>query len=708
MKKILTVLLTIFLLIVPMGSSVAAESTTVPYNTYEYNSFDEAIEAPIGYYPAKILDASRIGLDTPFDSITDMVYKDGIIYILDSKNGRIVTLDDSFNLLDVYSDFTVGDTNKEDIIAKLGTEEVSIVGANGFAISPDNKFYIADTLNNRIICINKENKVEMVILRPDKALVNNGASFSPSKIEIDDKNRIYVASRDIAMGIMIFDSQGEFIQFFGANEVLSTTQAFVKAIRKTFMTVAQMELVEQATPISITNMDFKSDGFLYTVSPYKNATATSAEPGLLKKFNYKGENVLGSELILGDLESHEISKTIFEDVDIDDEGFVNILDRTRGRVFQYTDSGMLISVFGSYGDQMGNFSSPSALESVKKDILVADNVKNCIFVYSPTNYANTIRSAVTKMNNNDLEGSIDEWNKLLNLNSNSYFAYKGLGMVNDYKGDYKTAMKYFKLAYDQDNYALAYQQYREQLIEKYSIPIILIVIAIFVAIMIAIKCLKKLATATGGSAYSKMEQRYTIPFYILLHPIDGCSQFKRRKIASVRFSIGIIIFWLIVRILNYNFTGFAFAINRNTDFNMMVELLLTFGLFIVFVAANWFISILLEGKGNIEDIIATAAYSLIPYIITQGIKVILTNFLVPSENVLITIVTTIGILWTAAVLIIGLMTIHEYSVAKNIWSLILTLVIIVFIVFLIILLYGLVEQFTSFISSIYKEISFRV
>ena len=695
-------------LVLMFNISASAESTFVPYQAYEYNSFDEAVDAPVGYYPSLILDSSRLNLDINFNNITDLIFENGIIYVLDSENSRIILLDTSYRVIKIYSEFYIGDKNREKLMSLLGNGKVTFTGANGMAVSKNEIFYIADTMNNRILCINKDGYIEDVILRPNEALSNTNAAFSPSKIEIDDKNRLYVTSNDIALGIMIFDDNGDFVQFFGANEVLSNTQAIVKAFRKFFMSVTQLELVEQATPVTIRNMDFSTNGFLYTVSPYRDENAKSAVSGLLRKLNYKGNDVLDDSIIFGDLEEDDDDKTWFQDVDIDNQGFINLLDENRGRIFQYTDSGMLLSVFGSKGDQVGCFTFPTAIESVDEDILVADKEKNCIFVYSPTEYAKTIRRAVLKMSNNDLEGSVDEWESLIKMNSNSYFAYEGIGRVYDYQGDYKNAMKYYKLAYAQTDYALAYQQQRQKIVENNSFVILVLFFAAIILVIMFIKKIKTYAIPEVGSAYSKLEKRYTLPFYILLHPIDGCAQFKRRNITSMIFSGGIIVSWIIIRVLAYNFTGFAFSINRNIDFNIFVELFLTVGIFTAFVISNWFISILLEGKGTARDIIATTAYSLIPYLITQGIKIILTNVLVPSEIVFIQIITVIGIVWTVAVLFLGMMTIHEFSVGKTIWSLLLTLLGMVVIVFLLILLYSLLQQLVNFISSVYKEIIFRI
>lgn len=707
MKKRILTLIICFVMSLVFILTASAQGIDSPYNTYEYNYFDEPVDAPVGYVPTLTIDADYLKMDKQFNNITDMVYKDGIIYLLDGGNSRIIALDSNYNLLKEFKDFKVGNFDREHLISVLGEGVISFEGAKGMAISNDGKFYVADTQNNRVLCFNENCEAEMVILRPDEKLNNTGAAFSPIKVAVDSKDRIYVASDLITLGLMVFGNDGNFMYFFGANEVLSTTQAIVKAFRKTFMTLTQIELVDQETPVSIRNMDVDEKGFIYTVSPYRDTTVKAAVPGMVRKLNFKGNDTLNSSIVFGDLEESEKKKTWFKDIDIDDDGFINLLDEGRGRIFQYTESGMLVSVFGATGQQVGCLTTPNAIESVNGNILVADGEKNCIFVYSPTDYVKTVRSAVIKMQNNDLDGSEEEWNTILSLNSNNNFAYEGLGRIYDYKGDYKTAMKYYKLAYAQNEYALAYQQHRQQLIENHAF-LLLLCVAVFIALIaVAAKLLKKYTAPIEGSAYSRMETKYTIPFYVLLHPIDGCEQFKRRKITSLRVSFAVVFLWLVAKILSYKFTGFAFAINRSSEFNILVEIAVTFGIFVLFVLSNWVVSLLSDGKGSARDIIATVAYSMIPYVISQFIAVLLTNFLVPTESVFIEIVKIIGIIWTLVIMFLGLMTIHEYSVGKTIWSVILTLVGIIIIIFLIILLYSLLQQLIDFIRSVYKEILFR-
>lgn len=719
MKKLISAIIAVFIVVSLLTSTVfAAGSSFAPYKSYEYNMFGEAVIAPVGYTVSKSITGAELGLDkelvNPYDITIAEIDGEDHIFILDSGNSRIIEINTDYELINAYENFSVSEEVKNKYNVLVTDQEknsIAFNGATGFALDRNNNFVIADMASNRVLLIDRLTKmVTAVIERPDEALNDTGATFSPKKVTVDDKGRYYIASESIALGLMVFDENLEFIEFFGANEVLSTTQAIVKYIREMFYSVTQMEYQEQATPVIIRNMDFDKNGFLYTVSPYRDAeNTTAAVPGLIRKLNYKGDDLLGEEIIFGDTEVTfgTTQKTWFCDIDVDENGFLNMLDNSRGRIFQYTDTGTLVSVFGANGGQTGAFQSAIAIESVGTDILVVDQKKNTVFVFEATDYTLNVQKAIMLMNNNDFEGSAEVWNAILESNDNSYLCYQGLGRIADYQGEYKKAMEYYKLAYDQEGYALAYQQYRQQLIEKYAIIVILVVVVLVVLIMLGMKFIKKLTVPIQGQAYSKMESKYGMEFYVLTHPIDGFSQFKTRKLPSFRVSAIIAFLWLVTSILEFNYTGFAFSINRSVDFNMPVTLLLTVGIYVMFCISNWAICTLIDGKGTMKDIFATTAYSLIPYIITKGIAIVLTNVLVPTESVFITIITTIGLLWTAAVLILGMLTIHEFSLGKTLWSLILTILGMIAMILLAILLYSLMKQMFSFFVSIYKEITFR-
>lgn len=65
----------------------------------------------------------------------------------------------------------------------------------------------------------------------------------------------------------------------------------------------------------------------------------------------------------------------------------SILDANRGRVFTYDNTGMLLYIFGTYGDMGGALKNPRAIDKSGDLFLVLDGSKNTVTAYSPTAYA---------------------------------------------------------------------------------------------------------------------------------------------------------------------------------------------------------------------------------------------------------------------------------------------------------------------------------
>jgi len=125
----------------------------------------------------------------------------------------------------------------------------------------------------------------------------------------------------------------------------------------------------------------------------------------------------------------------------------------------------------------------------------------------------------------------------------------------------------------------------------------------------------------------------------------------------------------------------------------------------VFVASNWGVASFLEGKGTFKDITVTTAYSLIPYIVAQIIAVPLSNILTAEEAVFITIINAIGLIWSGILLLGGLYAIHQYSISKTLWSIVLTAVGMLIILLVAVIFASLLQQAFGFFESLYTEIT---
>jgi len=65
-------------------------------------------------------------------------------------------------------------------------------------------------------------------------------------------------------------------------------------------------------------------------------------------------------------------------------------------------------------------------------------------------------------------------------------------------------------------------------------------------------------------------------------------------------------------------------------------------------------------------------------------------------------------IWFLALLFFGMITIHEYSLGKGIFTALITLLAMGIIVFISVILWNLLMQMVNFLAALYKELSLRL
>lgn len=698
-NKVLKIISLFILSAIMFSVAVSAHSVqNIPYEGYEYNDYEESVAAPEGYRESEVISAQTLGLDKEFNTPADMFYEKGKgLYVLDSGNSRVVLIGEDGRLINEFSDFKMEDGSSLDFS-----------GAQGFAVTKDGRFYIADTEHNRVVSV-FNNTVDLIIERPDSVLVNTDAAFRATKVAFNSDGNIFVIAEGIDQGIFVFGSDGSFSHFSGSNEVKVTAEVVLNNILKRFLTRTQIKGLSSATPISIDNFDIDSEGLIYVVT---QGEGTVAEEGTVRCLNFKGSDILTAKQPFGDLEWDrliwsESKVTKFTDVDVDDNGFLNLLDTDRGKVMQYTKEAKLVASFGGFGNQHGMFSSPVAIESIGDKVAVLDSINNTITVFAPTDYGEKIRTAFTLIDNNEIESSITVLNDLLRSNTNTQYAYYGLGICYDAQGDYLQAMNNFKLAGDREGYSKSFRQYRKDFIANNYYWVILSIVAVIIAVAVIKKVLNKRLAKADGEVYSPLESKYCFPFYTLFHPADGFDQFKSRKLFSYKIIGVIFAVWFLLCSLEYFNQGFIFNNNRAIDYSLATMFVKTIGIYIMFVIANWSVCTIFDGKGTFREILSVTVYAILPMIITKVFTVILSNVLTAEEAVIISMISSVGVIWFALILIIGLSSIHHYSVSKTVLLIIVSIIGMAIIALLIILFYTLLKQAYNFGMSIVSELRLR-
>ncbi|HHU55210.1 MAG TPA: YIP1 family protein [Acholeplasmataceae bacterium] len=204
-----------------------------------------------------------------------------------------------------------------------------------------------------------------------------------------------------------------------------------------------------------------------------------------------------------------------------------------------------------------------------------------------------------------------------------------------------------------------------------------------------------------------VEEFIKFPAYMLSHPLKAYEEFKREKRAKVSVAVTFIIILILLNILSFQFSGFEVNDNELKDLNSIAEIFYIIAPIVLFTVANWSVTTLFDGKGKMKEIFLMIGYSLYPMLWATGLGIILSNFLTGEELAFYYLVMSIGAFLMGYLIFMGMISIHEYGLAKCVITLIATVLAAAIIIFMLILFYDLFQKMYGFFYTIYQEISLR-
>ncbi len=196
--------------------------------------------------------------------------------------------------------------------------------------------------------------------------------------------------------------------------------------------------------------------------------------------------------------------------------------------------------------------------------------------------------------------------------------------------------------------------------------------------------------------------------HTVFHPFEGFEDLRWKKSGSMLYASIVIVAWFIGSILYSNFYGKQFMMSDVRLFSIVPYIVQTIILFLTWVVGNWSICTLLEGEGTMKKIYIYSAYALIPYVVQLYLQVILSHFLTRDEAIFITTIQVIGTIWSVVLMFMAIKAVHQYTVSKTIFAMVLTVVAMLLILILLVLLVALFQQVYVFGTSVYTEISYRM
>lgn len=445
MKKFLIIFFGIMIFTFPLNANSA----------YNYDYMGNAIPSQAGYNAENVL---YFDMNEP----QDIFFINEKFYIADTGNDRILVLDYNLeNIIKIYDKFIFPDGTK----TKLDSPEgVYVYGE---------KIYIADTGNSRVIISDFNSEIITEIKKPVSEIYNQKKSFNPKKILVDKSENIYIISENITTGCMIFSNNGGFMGFFGANH----SERTLKNIRNYFTSGKKKSRRKRNIPTGINNFDISED-FIYTST--ENSEKTS---DIIKKLNSAGKNIFSERnLHFGDYQP-ETNKSGYKppkitDIDISENGNINIIDSETGHIFQYDKNCRLLFIMGEISGKAGGFEKPVAIETAGGKIYILDSEKNNITIFSETEFGEKVHDAVELYNSGYYAETLDLWLEIHQYDSSYTYAYSGLAYAFLRNDEYKNSMKYARLAGDSELYNKAFQEYRRIFLKENSEKILMIIFII--------------------------------------------------------------------------------------------------------------------------------------------------------------------------------------------------------------------------------------
>ena len=702
LEKFITTLL-ILLILLPLTSALAVtELETEQGSSYLYGYWKNVLSAPVAYTCTNSFSLRE--LTQASGSLEDIsVGEDGTCYVADKTQNCIYVLGTDFSSKKIIKDYTVGG-------------KTSPFNQPEGVFAYEGKIYVANTAGRNIIKLNGEGKTLQVIKSPTLKEMTTTIEFEPIKVSADSQGRLFVISRNQTQGIVRLTAEGKFIGYLGAVRVNPTPlQLFYRAIASEEMKKGMLKFI----PTEYSNLTTDSDGFTYCVvetvdsgdiysAIYGGATVSRLP---VRRINSLGNDILniGGLPPVGDIDfamyGSEGGSSKCIDVAVNKNGIYSVLDGKRNRIFTYDIYGNLLYIFGGRGSGVDQLSQPVAISYYGDEIFVLDKETETVKCFSPTPYARSILKAMQYHVDGEYEKENQIWQQIKKEYIGSDLAYLGIGKNAYINGDYEGAMAYFKTINDKTYYSKAFSATTRKRVEDnllWLLPVVVVSVgALVVGLRYLLRALKKIKSpALQGVLYGG---------HIILHPFDGFWDIRHEKRGNFLSATIILIAAYMADVLFVRFQPYLFQTLNLDETNVFLKGLSDIILPVfMWVVSNWCFTTLFDGKGTASDIYVATCYSLFPIVVFIPIILVISQvFTVDAMPIYYALITFVYV-WVGFMIFSSTLTIHQFSFTKTIAMIILTLVGIAVIIFISLLCLNLLVEIVSFLSSIYKEITYHL
>lgn len=382
---------------------------------------------------------------------------DDKLYVADTENNRILRMDRDGN---VEAEVTAA-------------EGVQFKKPRGVYVHDDMSLWVADSGNLRLATLRGDGSDRKVYYKPESALLANNFTFDIQKIFVANTGYIYVLK---GANMMTIDEGNHFRGYLGAAEVGFSLSRF---LIRMFGSKSQVERTVKQEPASYSNFYIGADNMIYGI-------LSNQDTAQIRKLNSVGSNTYPEEKYGFTLEDEEGKplEPFLADITVEDNGIITVVDRASGLIYQYDQEGNLLCCFGGKGDHGGVFQIPVSIDADSEGFLyVLDYSTGSITIFKPTHFIRLIHQAVTLHGQGRYDEALGYWREALEIDSNFALAHQGVAKVLGKQEDWAGAMRSYYLADDKEGYSEAFAEYRHEIFrEKFFLVVALTVAVLFVSV----------------------------------------------------------------------------------------------------------------------------------------------------------------------------------------------------------------------------------
>lgn len=662
----------LLLALLGLGGAARPAQALSPYTTWAIGPGGYLLPTQDAYTP---LDQ----IDLPVAAPEAMFYApDGYLYVADTGNSRILRLDAQYQ-----------------VVAELGKDHLQ--SPTGLFVDDSGTLYVADAGRNMVVILDKQGNLIREFGKPTEPLFGSQRDFLPRKIAVDVRKNLYVVSEGSVDGLVMMNTDGHFIGYFGAN---TADMSLKMILQRLFLSKEQLDQFIKNEAASPSNLAIDAQSLVYTI------TAGTSSDQSIRKFTISGKNLIKS--VFG-------SRT-FRAVTVSKDGLMVAVD-ANGSIFEYTLGGTLLFTFGGKdrGEQrLGLLSNPTGIQRVGSDLVVLDKDKNAIVVYRTTEFARTVHDGVRLYMDGFYAEAKPYFDRVLNYNGLFIMAYQAIADAYFKAGDYPNALQAYRLAEDRNGYSETFWELRNAVLQRSLANVITLLFIGWV----------------GLGAFNQLERRrhwldpvrrrlvalrqvrlindFLFMFRFIRQPADSFYYIKQNERGSLRFAFLIYAWVLVVRILTLYVTGFVFSpYSAGWQIEVETEIVVTVGLFLLWNAANYLVSTISDGEGRLRHVIIGSAYSLFPYALFALPIALLSNVLTLNEQFVYSFSAQLVWVWTGLMLVIMVREVHNYSVSETARNVLTTLFTMAMFLLAGYILYVLFSQLWEFVSAISREVGLR-